>query len=125
MIARTVMAMERLVDMPQARKHTMVLSKPTKMMGFRPILSEALPHGTAVILCETENMAPVKPAHFATSFSSTPKLLIISGRYGKTEVNARGSANLAAAGIMVSHGRDKRHDSSLSLGKWGRRHVYR
>lgn len=80
MMARTVMAMGRLVDMPQARKQIMVLMRPIKMMGLRPILSEALPHGTAVMLCETEKMAPVRPAHFATSFLSTPKLLIISGR---------------------------------------------
>jgi hypothetical protein len=80
MTARTVMAMVRLVDMPHSKKQTMVLARPQRMMGLRPKVSEALPQATAVTLCEMEKMAPVKPAHLATSFLSTPKLAIISGR---------------------------------------------
>ncbi|KAK5634908.1 hypothetical protein RRF57_010621 [Xylaria bambusicola] len=70
------------------------------MIGFLPNLSEARPHGTAVRLCATEKTALVAPAHFATSFLSTPKLAIISGRYGYTEVMASGSANRATAEEM-------------------------
>lgn len=97
MMARMMMAMGRLVDMPQMRKQIMVLARPQRIIGLRPNLSDALPHATAVKLCETEKMAPVKPAHLATSFFSTPKLAIISGRYGKTDVRASGSANRATA----------------------------
>ena len=96
-MARMVMAMGKLVDMPQKKKQIMVLARPVRMTGLRPNLSDALPQATAVRLWETEKMAPVRPAHLATSSFSTPKLAIISGRYGKTEVSARGSANLATA----------------------------
>lgn len=81
----------------------MVLTNPIRMMGFLPNLSDAVPHGTAVALCDIENMAPVMPAHRATSFFSMPKLAIISGRYGKTDVNASGSANRATAAMYVSY----------------------
>jgi hypothetical protein len=37
-------------------------------------------------------MAEVRPAHFATSDWGTPTLSIISGRYGRYEVTAMGSA---------------------------------
>jgi hypothetical protein len=74
------MAMKRLVETPQIMKQIMVLNNPIRMIGFLPNLSDALPHATAVILCDIEKMAPVKPAHLATSFFSTPKLAIISGR---------------------------------------------
>lgn len=80
MMARTVMAMVKLVDMPQATKQHMVAKRPVKMTGFLPSRSEALPQATAVALWDIEKTAPVMPAHFATSFFSTPKLLIISGR---------------------------------------------
>jgi len=80
MIARTAIAIGRLVDIPQMKKQTIVLARPMRMVGFRPILSETWPHGTAVRLWVTEKTAPVKPAHLGTSFLSTPKLLIISGR---------------------------------------------
>jgi len=74
------MAMGRLVDIPHIKKQHMVLARPMRMIGFRPTLSEAFPHGTAVRLWEIENTAPVIPAHLATSFFSMPKLEIISGR---------------------------------------------
>lgn len=80
MIALAVMAMGKLVDIPQTRKQIIVLSNPIRMMGFLPNLSDARPHATAVQLWLIENMAPVRPAHLATSFFSTPKLAIISGR---------------------------------------------
>ena len=80
MTARMTMAMVRLVDMPQMRKQTMVLARPVRMTGLRPNLSEAFPQTTAVMLWAMEKTAPVKPAHVATSDSSTPKLAIISGR---------------------------------------------
>lgn len=79
-IALTAIAIGRLVAMPHIKKRNMVEARPIRMIGFLPKVSEALPHGTAVRLCDTENTAPVMPAHLATSFFSTPKLLIISGR---------------------------------------------
>ena len=80
MINRTVIAIVRLVDRPHTTKQIMVLVRPIRMIGLRPNRSDALPQGTADMLWATEKMLPVKPAHFATSFLGTPKLLIISGR---------------------------------------------
>lgn len=80
MTALTVMAIVRLVDRPQMTIQIMVLKRPTNITGLRPNLSDAFPHGTAAMLCVTENTAPVMPAHLATSFLSTPKLWIISGK---------------------------------------------
>lgn len=74
------MAIGRLVDIPQIMKHIIVLISPRHMVGFRPIVSDAFPHGTAVKLCDNEKTAPVKPAHLATLSFGTPKLSIISGR---------------------------------------------
>lgn len=85
-IARTVMAIGRLVDMPHTTKVIIVLSKPAIRTGFRPKRSDAFPQGTAVMLWDREKTAEVSPAHCATLFCSTPKPRIISGRYGKTEV---------------------------------------
>ena len=79
-IARTVIAIGKLVDMPQIMKHIIVLIKPKHIVGFRPMVSEAFPHGTAVTLCDNEKTAPVKPAHLATLSFGMPKLSIISGR---------------------------------------------
>lgn len=93
----TVMAMARLDAVPHITKQIMVEVSPINMVGLRPILSDSRPHGTAKRLCETEKVEPTRPAHLATLFCGIPKLLIISGRYGKTEVSARGSANLATA----------------------------
>jgi hypothetical protein len=94
--------MGRLVDMPQTKKPTMVQKRPMRMIGFLPNLSDALPHATAVALCDKEKTEPVMPAHLATSVLSTPKLAIISGKYGNTDVRAIGSANLATAAQSVS-----------------------
>ena len=80
MIARTIIAMVKLVDIPHVTKQHMVAKRPARMTGFRPNLSDALPQATAVVLCDIEKAALVMPAHFATLFFSTPKLLIISGR---------------------------------------------
>lgn len=85
-IARTVIAIGNDVDMPQMRKVTMVLMSPQMSTGFLPNRSDALPHGTAVILWAIEKTADVRPAHRATLFCSTPKSRIIAGRYGKTDV---------------------------------------
>lgn len=78
--ARTVMAMARLVDMPQTTKPTMVLQRPQMRMGLRPKRSAALPQGTAEAAWAREKVAAVRPAHLATWFCSTPKSAIISGR---------------------------------------------
>lgn len=83
---RTVIAIGKLVDMPQTMKPIIVKKSPARMTGFLPSRSEALPQATAVKLCARENTELVIPAHFAISFLSTPKLDIISGRYGKTDV---------------------------------------
>lgn len=73
-MARATMAMGRVVARPQNRKHTMVLRRPTMMVGFRPMLSDSRPQGTAVTLCASEKTADVTPAQKATSFFSMPKL---------------------------------------------------
>lgn len=88
--------------MPQSKKQNMTFTRPMSIVGFRPILSLRRPQKIAHKLCETENVDPTNPAHFATFVSGTPKLLIISGRYGKTEVRASGSANLTMPGKVVS-----------------------
>lgn len=93
----TAIAMARLDAVPHIMKQTMVELSPIRMVGLRPILSDSRPHGTAKALCAIEKVEPTIPAHLATLFSGTPKLLIISGKYGKTEVSAKGSANLATA----------------------------
>ena len=72
--------MYKLVDEPQKMKQTMVHSRPMMMVGFRPIVSDVQPQGTAVMLWATEKTALVMPAHLATSSLGTPKLWIISGR---------------------------------------------
>lgn len=59
MMALTVMAMTKLVDMPQMMKQIMVLSRPSSTIGFLPNVSEAFPQGTAVRLWKTEKVAPV------------------------------------------------------------------
>ncbi len=100
-MARTAMAIGRLVDTPQKTKHIMVHTRPMRIVGLRPMLSDAQPQGTAVTLWHIEKTAPVMPAHWATSSFSTPKPWIISGRYGNTEVKARGSANLTTAGPVI------------------------
>lgn len=87
------MAMGRLVEKPHMSIMTMVLIRPINMIGFRPNLSDAAPHGMPVKPWQKENVADVRPAQRAISFSGMPKYSIISGRYGKTEVSAIGSAN--------------------------------
>lgn len=87
----------RLLEVPHSMKQNMTLIKPSRMVGFLPILSESRPQATANMLCDTEKVDPTMPAHFATLFSGIPKLLIMSGRYGKTDVRANGSANLTTA----------------------------
>ncbi len=71
--------MGRVVDTPQINVEIMVQVRPTKIAGFRPNMSDALPQRIAVVHCEREKTAEVMPAHFATSFFFTPKLSIISG----------------------------------------------
>lgn len=93
----TVIAIARLDAVPHTIKPIIVEMSPIKMVGLRPILSDSRPHGTAKALCEIEKVEPTIPAYLATLLFAIPKLLIISGKYGKTEVSANGSANLATA----------------------------
>jgi len=74
-----MIAIGRVVDMPQNIEVIMVAVRPSKMVGFRPILSDVLPHNIAVVAWESEKTAEVIPAHFGISFRATPKLSIISG----------------------------------------------
>lgn len=57
-----MIAIGRLVDTPQTTKKVIVDIKPIMTVGFLPNLSEALPHGTAVQLWDSENAAEVMPA---------------------------------------------------------------
>lgn len=68
MIKRMLIAMPKLVDIPQAMKQIIVLHRPIKMAGFRPMWSDSCPHPTAKMLCDTEKVEPTIPAHFATLF---------------------------------------------------------
>jgi hypothetical protein len=77
--ARDIIAIGRLVDRPHIKLKSKVKVRPVNIVGFRPILSESLPHIMAVTHCEREKTADTMPAHRATSFFSTPKLSIISG----------------------------------------------
>lgn len=78
--ALTAIAIGREVEIPQKMKHIMVQVRPRRMVGFRPIRSDAQPQGTAVRLWDIEKIAPTMPAHFAMSFLPMPNPLIISGR---------------------------------------------
>jgi hypothetical protein len=80
----------------------MVLNSPTSITGLRPYLSDAAPQSNPVKAWHIEKIADAAPAQRAMSFSGTPKDSIISGRYGKTEVNAIGSAKRHIAGREVS-----------------------
>lgn len=111
----TAIAIARLDAVPHMMKQIMVETSPIKMVGLRPILSDSRPHGTAKRLCEMEKVEPTRPAHLATFTSGTPKLLIISGRYGKTEVSANGSANLATAESNVLADKRNNGDRYLTL----------
>jgi hypothetical protein len=85
----------------------MVAVKPIRIVGFRPNLSEARPHRIAVRHCESEKTADVIPAHFATSFLSTPKLSIISGCSHVSDViQNRG-------GVTHEIGEDRSHGDGL------------
>ena len=102
--ALAVIAMGRLVENPHINMVTMVLNKPSRIMGFLPKRSEAIPHGIPVKACEIEKTAEVRPAQRAMSFSGTPNDSIISGIYGKTLVRAMGSAKRHKASNQVSCG---------------------
>ena len=78
-IALAAIAIGRLVDIPHINDESMVQVRPTRIVGFRPNLSDALPQRMAVRHCEREKTADAMPAHFATFFLSIPKLSIISG----------------------------------------------
>jgi len=114
--------MVRLFEIPNAREQTIVVIRPAIMVGLRPKMSEALPHGTAMILCKMENTNIIFPAHFATSFSGTPKLLIISGRYGFTLVKTIGSAKRAKTWFRVS--RCRRQKDFLSAAPQPRKRMW-
>ena len=79
-MARMATAMGRLVENPHRMKPISVVNRPSRMVGLRPILSDAQPQGTAVRPWTAEKVAPTSPAHRAMSFFLTPKLSIISGR---------------------------------------------
>jgi hypothetical protein len=90
------------VENPNRSIVHMVLNNPINRIGFLPNLSEAAPHMSPVQAWQTEKMAETAPAARAISFSGTPKDSIISGRYGKTEVRAIGSAKRHIAREAVS-----------------------
>ncbi len=98
--ALTAIAIGTLVEKPQTKLVIMVLVSPSNITGFLPNLSEARPQAMPVKHWENEKTADVIPAHFATSFLGTLKLSIISGRYGKTDVKATGSAKRHIAGLF-------------------------
>lgn len=104
--ALTPIAIGSEVEIPQARLVSMVKVNPSRIIGLRPNLSEARPHRIAVRPWESENTAEVMPAHFATSFFSTPKLSIISGW---TEVSRRTRSEAAGGTYQIGKDRGHRH----------------
>jgi hypothetical protein len=94
--------MGRFVLKPHKSIVHMVLNRPISTIGFRPYLSEATPQSRPVEAWHMEKIAEAAPAQRAMSFSGMPKDSIISGRYGKTEVSAMGSAKRHIAGGEVS-----------------------
>lgn len=79
-IALAVIAVARLVLKPKSRLMSIVFTSPAISVIFLPYLSDALPQAMLVRHWQSENIAEVRPAHLAMSFSGTPKLSIISGR---------------------------------------------
>lgn len=75
-----MIAIVKLVDMPQRTKVIIVHTNPIVIIGFLPYLSAALPQGTAVTLWAREKQALVSPAHLAMLFCLIPNDLIIEGR---------------------------------------------
>jgi hypothetical protein len=83
---------------PHIKLVIIVAVKPRRMAGLRPWVSENLPQATPKVAWLKEKTAAQIPAHLPTAFCGTPKLRIISGRYGKSEVLAMGSAKRHMAG---------------------------
>jgi hypothetical protein len=99
--ARASRAQRSVFEKPNRMLDVIVHTRPVKMVGFRPYRSDARPHQIPVRDWDSEKMADVVPAHCAILSVGTLKDSIISGRYGKTEVRAIGSAkrHIAAANI--------------------------
>jgi hypothetical protein len=98
--ARTLatIATAKFVLKPHIKLVIIVAVKPRRMAGLRPWVSENLPQATPKVAWLKEKTAAQIPAHLPTAFCGTPKLRIISGRYGKSEVLAMGSAKRHMAG---------------------------
>jgi hypothetical protein len=87
-------------ERPKRTLVIMVQVRPINMTGFRPNRSEPRPHAMAVTHWLREKAADVRPAHFAIWSGGTLNDSIISGRYGKTDVKATGSAKRHIAARM-------------------------
>lgn len=90
--ALATIANGKLLLNPQSKLISMVEVKPRRMAGLRPYRSEKRPHGIPIKAWKSEKTAAHMPAHFPTSFCGIPNDSTISGRYGYSEVEARGSA---------------------------------
>lgn len=64
---------------PNTREKTMVNVRPRRIAYLRPIRSENVPQGTAMMHWQPATTAEERPTHFAISFLGTPMLSIISG----------------------------------------------
>jgi hypothetical protein len=89
---RAVKAIEREVENPHNKLVIMVIVRLRRMTGLLPKWSLNILHGIAAIHSQAEYADTIIPAHRAMSFSATPKLSIISGRYGRMERRDKGSA---------------------------------
>jgi len=67
------------LEKPNSTLVTIVQVRASKIIGFLPKRSDALPHAMPVRHCESENTADIRPAHFATWSVGTLKDWIISG----------------------------------------------
>jgi hypothetical protein len=70
----------RLREKPKSKLENIAHVKASRIVGFRPYLSDARPQGMAVRHWLAEKTADVMPAHLATSVRGTLNDSIISGR---------------------------------------------
>lgn len=71
--------MVRDCENPNTREKTMVDVRPRRIVYLRPMRSENVPQGTAMMHWQAATTAEEIPTHFAISFLRTPTLSIISG----------------------------------------------
>ena len=101
-MALLMIAEVKVVEKPNIRLVIIVQKSPARIVRFLPKRSEARPQTIAVRNWQNEKLPAQIPAHLPISSLFTPKLSIISGRYGKTDVYATGSAKRQRAATVYT-----------------------